>query len=107
MAEATVEPTAPWEVGANATSQVNFSVPPPLAPLTRELSGELVPITRIGTEKVAELPEALAKVPTRWPKDAAEVGEVRLVCVLESRSLNDAWTAVTWGTLKDRRSARC
>ena len=59
-----------------------------------------MPITRIGTEKVPVLPDAPPppKPPLNWrPREPAVVGEVRLVWVLERRSLNWACTAVTLG----------
>src|ERR1700689_3170254 len=91
--EASVAPTTATfalEVGLKEVPDVNFSVPPPLAPPTRALPGEFVPMMRTGMVNVVpelpgpveppvppELDDPLPKLPKRPPSEPLGVGDVR------------------------------
>src|SRR5580692_10755812 len=114
--EARVAPTTATfalEVGLKEVPDVSFSVPPPLAPPTRALPGELVPIMRTGIVKVVpvlpelvdppvppELVDPPPKFPKRPPRAPLGVGDFRDVWELCSSSLNDSWTEVTFFKFK-------
>src|SRR3984957_4429572 len=94
--------TSAREVELNDLPDVSFSVPPPLAPPTSAVPGELVPMTRTGMVKVPvpppkfELPELDEPPPNCWPSDPAGVGDLSEVFDDWSSSLRDSCTETTF-----------